>query len=83
MPIYEFEAASATSSCAKCRSGFELLMRMSDPPVTLCPECGAPVRKKISAPAVGGSASGFDERAKNAGFHKLKRLGKGEYERQY
>jgi hypothetical protein len=41
------------------------------------------VRKKISVPAVGGSSSGFDAKAKNAGFSKLKRIGKGEYEKQY
>jgi len=33
--------------------------------------------------AVGASRSGLDDRAKAAGFTKLKRLGKGEYERQY
>jgi hypothetical protein len=41
------------------------------------------VVKVVSRPAVGGSSSGFDDRAKSAGFHKLKRLGKGEYEKQY
>ena len=36
-----------------------------------------------SAAAVGFSQSNLDDRAKAAGFTKLKRLGKGEYERQY
>ncbi len=83
MPIYEYEATDERRSCDFCRAGFEELRRLSDPPLAACPQCGAPVRKKISASAVGGSTSGFDSKAKNAGFHKLKRLGKGEYEKQY
>jgi putative FmdB family regulatory protein len=83
MPIYEYEPFDDTRSCDYCRAGFEQLRRMSDPPLTACPKCGAPVRKKISAPAVGSSASGLDDRAKSAGFSKLKRIGKGEYEKQY
>jgi hypothetical protein len=41
------------------------------------------VARQISVPSVGGSKSGFDDRAKNAGFSKLKKLGSGEYEKQY
>ena len=41
------------------------------------------LKKMISAPSVGASQSNFDDRAKNAGFHKLQKLGKGEYEKQY
>jgi predicted nucleic acid-binding Zn ribbon protein len=56
---------------------------MNDPPLTHCPECHNSVRRIISAPAVGASKSGFDDRAKAAGFHKLERRGKGEYEKTY
>ena len=83
MPIYEYEAVDPNRACAACRTRFEILCRISDPPLTACPACGAPVRKLISAPAVGGSQSNFDDRAKSAGFHKLKKLGQGEYEKQY
>ena len=83
MPIYEFHADEPVKSCGYCVSGFEQLMRMSDPPLTRCPKCGNPVKKKISTPSVGISKSGFDSRAKAAGFHKLKKLGKGEYEKTY
>lgn len=83
MPIYEYAAADPGRSCEHCANGFEILGRLSDPPLQACPRCGAPVRKQISAPAVGSSQSGYDDRAKAAGFSKLKRLGKGEYERQY
>ena len=83
MPIYEYKAVSRKDSCSQCRDGFDCLRNLSDPPLTHCPSCGGAITKLISAPAVGGSKSGFDDRAKSAGFHKLKKLGKGEYEKQY
>ncbi len=83
MPTYEYEAVEPAKSCETCRKGFELVRTLHDPPVTQCPSCGAPVHKLISAPAIGRSASSLDDRAKNVGFTKLKRIGKGEYEKQY
>lgn len=82
-PVYEYEAADAGSGCARCRLPFARLQRLSDAPLKACPDCGAPLRKVVSAPNVGASRSGFDDRARAAGFRKLKRLGRGEYERQY
>jgi putative FmdB family regulatory protein len=83
MPIYEYQARDRNAACARCRDGFEQLQCLSEPPLTVCPDCGAAIVKLISAPAVGASKSGLDDRAKSAGFTKLKRLGKGEYEKQY
>ena len=83
MPTYQYEPADPARSCAACAAGFEQVRRLSDPPLTLCPQCGAAVRKCIVAPAIGRSISSLDNRAKAAGFSKLKRLGKGEYEKQY
>ena len=83
MPIYEYEARNKSSSCPRCTCPFECLQRMADPPLDKCPDCGAPVSRIISRPAVGGSKSSLDRRAKAAGFTKLRRLGKGEYEKQY
>ncbi len=83
MPIYEYKAINPKNSCSRCRKGFDLMQKISDEPLDRCPDCGAPVEKQISAPSVGSSKSGFDDRAKRAGFHKLKKLGKGEYEKQY
>ncbi|HHY17631.1 MAG TPA: zinc ribbon domain-containing protein [Firmicutes bacterium] len=40
MPIYEYK-------CDKCGK-FEKLQRMSDAPLTTCPQCGGPVKKLIS-----------------------------------
>jgi putative FmdB family regulatory protein len=83
MPIYEYQATEQEKSCPHCVNGFEQIQTMSDSRLEVCPECGMPVRKQISAPSVGRSKSGFDDRAKKAGFHKLEKLGKGEYEKKY
>jgi putative FmdB family regulatory protein len=83
MPVYEYEAVEGTAGCDYCSRGFECVRRMADAPLTQCPRCGAAVRKIVSAPSIGSSRTGFDDRARGAGFHKLKRLGKGEYEKQY
>lgn len=83
MPIYEFQAATQDKCCEYCSNNFEQIMRISDPPVLVCPRCGNPVVKQISAPSVGASKSGFDARAKAGGFHKLQKLSKGEYEKVY
>ena len=83
MAIYEYKVKDGVAGCEHCRDSFEHMQKMSDPLLEKCPECGAPIEKIISAHSVGGSKSGFDDRAKKAGFSKLKRLGKGEYEKQY
>ena len=83
MPIYEYEAKNVGSACAHCRTAFDVLQLIKDKPLTECPKCGQPVVRLISAPRIGASQAGFDDRAKSAGFSKLKRLGKGEYEKQY
>lgn len=43
MPIYEYQ-------CQACGHEMDRLQKMSDPPLTDCPECGKPaLKKKISA----------------------------------
>jgi len=44
MPAYEYE-------CAACNHHFERRQKMSDPPVSLCPECGGSVKRLISGGA--------------------------------
>ena len=46
MPIYEYQ-------CAECGAHKEILQRISDAPLTDCPECGKPALKKLV------SAAGF------------------------
>ena len=83
MPIYEYQARNPGAGCRRCSRVFEQLQKISEPPLEVCPHCRQPVQKLISTPSVGGSKSGLDDKAKGAGFHKLKRLGKGEYEKEY
>lgn len=45
MPIYEYQ-------CEKCGHELESLQKISDPPLTDCPECGQPaLKKQVSAAA--------------------------------
>ena len=44
MPIYEYQ-------CKDCEHVFDVLQKISDEPLTYCPECGKPeLRKLLSAP---------------------------------
>jgi putative FmdB family regulatory protein len=52
MPIYEYQ-------CQSCRKRTELLQRMDDPPLAVCPECGGEMKKLMSAPAVQFKGSGW------------------------
>lgn len=44
MPIYEYQ-------CRECNRRLEALQRLSEPPLTTCPECGGELKKLLSAPA--------------------------------
>lgn len=81
VPLYEYELCEG--SCAICGGRFMLNRPLSAKPLTHCPACKKPVRKILSSfntPALLKPVSVTD--AKKAGFTVLKRVGKGEYERQ-
>jgi len=82
MPIYEY-AASTTPGCATCRDGFERLQRLADAPVDVCPECGTPVHRVLSAPqVVAGQGHVLREsHVAKHGFTQYRRVGKGKYEK--
>ncbi len=42
MPTYEYQ-------CGKCKKNFEYFQKISDPPITKCPDCGGPVKRLVSA----------------------------------
>ena len=52
MPLYEYE-------CVVCARHFERIQRVSDEPVTTCPECGGEVHRLLSAPALQFKGSGW------------------------
>jgi putative FmdB family regulatory protein len=81
MPLYEYELCSG--HCAVCGGKFTLRRPVSAAPLTQCPLCKEPVRKVIStfnSPVKLKPVSLSD--AKKAGFTVLKRVSKGEYEKQ-
>jgi putative FmdB family regulatory protein len=81
MPFYEYELCEG--DCSVCGGKFTLRRPLKAPELTKCPACKKPVRKMISlttSPMKLKPLSVSD--AKKAGFTVLKRLGKGEYEKQ-
>jgi putative FmdB family regulatory protein len=81
MPIYEYELCDG--DCKICGGAFTLRRPFDAPALKVCPVCRKPVRKLIStfnSPVKLKPLSISD--AKKAGFTVLKRLGKGEYEKQ-
>lgn len=83
MPLREYVVREGFEGCVYCRQGFEVLERMGQEELTVCPKCGAPVERKLSSPQIHASETNLQDRAKSAGFHAFKRIGKGEYEKQY
>jgi putative FmdB family regulatory protein len=83
MPIYVYEAKDGGKSCAKCRAGFEVSQSIRDDRLTACPDCGSPVVRVIQAPGLMHSRTDLHYRAKRAGFHSMKRVQRGEYEKMY
>jgi putative FmdB family regulatory protein len=78
MPLYEYELCEG--DCKVCGGKFTLFRPLSATTLTQCPACKKPVRKVWSAFNSPKSLSISD--AKKAGFTVLKRVNKGEYERQ-
>ena len=81
MPIYEYSAVE--KGCPHCEGHFEVLEKLNAEALKTCPQCGAPIRRVISAPSVAmGSAHMLKESnvAKN-GFTQSRRAGKGVYEK--
>ena len=52
MPLYEYQ-------CKKCQHRFEKIQKFSDREIKKCPECGGPVERLLSAPAVQFKGSGW------------------------
>jgi putative FmdB family regulatory protein len=52
MPLYEYV-------CQKCKRKTEVLQRMRERPLRICPHCGGKLKKAFSAPAIQFKGSGF------------------------
>jgi putative FmdB family regulatory protein len=51
MPVYEY-------ACSDCNRTLEVQQRMSDAPLSECPECSGKLRRLISMVNIGSAASG-------------------------
>jgi putative FmdB family regulatory protein len=52
MPIYEYV-------CGKCGKKTEVIQRVSEAPLRVCPHCGGRLKKAFSAPAIQFKGSGW------------------------
>ena len=52
MPTYEYRAVDLDNSCDYCGSGFEVVQKMTESALTLCPQCQNPICRVLFAPAV-------------------------------
>lgn len=83
MPVYEYQAADTDKSCEHCRDVFETQQSMRDEPLSLCPECGSPVKRVISKVSMSSAKSTksmlSDKNLKEKGFSKLVNEGDGKF----
>lgn len=87
MPIYVYEFVTENGAGGET---FELLQRISDPPLTVHPETGAPVRRVIQPPFIGGTwsehamhkSTSDDKKLDKLGFTKYVKAGDGIYEKR-
>ena len=52
MPLYEYE-------CTTCHKHTEKIQKFSDPEITICPHCGGPLERVLSAPAIAFKGGGW------------------------
>ena len=52
MPLYEYK-------CTQCGALTEVIQRVSDAPVKICTQCGGPLRKQVTSPAIQFKGSGW------------------------
>jgi putative FmdB family regulatory protein len=81
MPTYSY-VAEGERACAHCAQPFDVRQRIDDDRLRQCPECGAPVRRVISAPALTtGTANLSESNLEKHGFTQYRKREKGVYEK--
>ncbi|HTR04097.1 MAG TPA: FmdB family zinc ribbon protein [Thermoanaerobaculia bacterium] len=73
MPLYEYV-------CGSCPERTEVIQRVNDAPLKVCPHCGGKLKKAISAPAIQFKGSGFyiTDYARGSGEGSKKKSDSGE-----
>jgi len=81
MPIYEYHSAGQ-NSCDLCANVFEIMQKLSDNPLKLCPQCHNPVKRKISRPNLASQTPSLkQDNLEKHGFTQFKKVEKGVYEK--
>ena len=85
MPVYTYRIVLEDGSEGET---FEVMRKMSDPPLERHPETGQKVKRIYNAPNIAGELSGFHDKARTSdknleklGFTTYRRNGKGHYDR--
>ncbi len=81
MPIYEYQP-KFEKGCNFCSEGFELMRKISEPKLRVCPQCGVEVERIISAPNLAKSGPSLKPgNLEKHGFTQYRKSGKGVYEK--
>jgi len=81
MPIYEYQA-SGQPCCELCEKAFDVMQKLADEPLKLCPDCHNPVRRKISRPNLASPTPSLSrENIEKHGLTQFKKVEKGVYEK--
>ncbi|MGQ9645370.1 MAG: FmdB family zinc ribbon protein [Thermodesulfobacteriota bacterium] len=52
MPTYGYKPVDPRRSCEYCRKGFEIIQRMTEAPLAICPSCRNAVSRILFAPSI-------------------------------
>lgn len=81
MPIYEYQAIGE-NNCEYCERAFDVMQKLSDEPLKLCPKCHNPVQRKISRPNLARPAPSLSkENIEKHGLTQFRKVEKGVYEK--
>ena len=81
MPIYEYQSAG-DNGCRHCAKPFDVMQKLTDEPLKLCPECQGPVARKVSRPNLAKSSTSLSkENIEKQGFTQFRKVEKGVYEK--
>lgn len=90
MPIYMYRAVlkkkNEVRKCEHCAKPFEVVQRMSDEALTVCPQCSGAIERVIMAPNLNGAGkvkTPSDAQLARSGFTQYKKKGKGYYEKSF
>lgn len=84
MPLYTYRPKNPEKSCKFCHDGFEIMQRISEDALQICPDCGNEVVRIIhparQSKEVATNKLLSDENIKKHGFKKLVNVGGGKFD---